>query len=205
MLSFKNTIAGTVLAVSALSISSQALDLEIPSGSYTLDPTHASLVWKVNHFGLSNYTARFTKFDVALDLNTADVSKSSVSVSIDPTSVKTDYVGEMDFDGEISNDAKFLNSAAFPEITFVSRKVEQTGNTTALIHGDMTMLGVTKPVTLKAALNGAMPQHPYAKVPAVGFQAEGSVKRSDFGFEYLVPYVGDDVSFVIEAEFIKAE
>jgi len=67
------------------------------------------------------------------------------------------------------------------------------------------MLGVTKPVTLKAVLNGAMAAHPYAKVPAVGFHAEGTIKRSEFGFDHLVPYVGDDVSFAIEAEFIKAE
>jgi len=175
----------------------------IPSGQYSLEKTHASLIWSVNHFGLSNYTARFTDFDVTLNLDMQDLNNSSVTAAINPLSVETDYPGEVDFDGEIASDAKFLNAPEFPEISFTSTHVEQTGDTTALLHGDMTMLGVTKPVTFNAVLNGAMASHPYAKVPAVGFRLEGTIKRSDFGFSHLIPYVGDDVRFVIEAEFLK--
>lgn len=205
MLLFKNAIKGAIVTA-ALGISSaQANEVQIPSGKYVLDPTHASLVWKINHFGLSNYTARFTKFDISLNLNVNSAEKSVVSASIDPTSVETDYPGETDFNAEISDDPKFLNSKDFPSIKFTSKRVELTGKNTALIHGDMTLLGVTKTILLEATLNGTLPEHPYAKVPAVGFRATGTIKRSDFGFDYLVPYVGDDVSFTIEAEFLKAQ
>lgn len=204
MLSLKQTVVNTAVAVAMFATPSSAIDVNAPSGTYVLEPTHASLVWKVNHFGLSNYTSRFTKFDISLNLDVDDVENSSVTAVIDPSSVRTDYQGEADFDAEVALDPKFLNSSKFPKIQFVSRKIVSTGAETALIHGEMIMLGVTKPVTLKARLNGTLAEHPYAKVPAVGFHAEGSVKRSEFGFDYLIPYVGDDVSFVIEAEFLKA-
>jgi polyisoprenoid-binding protein YceI len=193
----------TFLAPAAL-VADEA-KLAAPSGTYKMDPTHASLVWKVNHFGLSNYTARFTKFDVKLQLDVDHIEKSSVTATIDAASVKTDYPGKADFDGEIANTDNFLQSATFPTIEFVSRSIEKTGEKTALIHGDVTILGIRKPVTLKATLNGMMAAHPYAKVPAVGFHAEGFIQRSAFGIDYLIPYVGDDISFVIEAEFIKAD
>ena len=201
----KKLFLGAALTASAVLGAAHADAPAVPSGSYNLEPTHASLVWRVNHLGLSNYTARFTGFDVKLTLDSENIGNSSVTASIDPLSVETDYPGKTDFNAEISSDPKFLNASAYPAITFKSTKVEQTGDTTALIHGDMTMLGVTKPVTLQATLNGVLPSHPYAKVPAVGFHAEGTIKRSDFGFKHLLPYVGDEVSFVIEAEFLKAE
>jgi len=206
MISTKQFFVGAAIAFSTFSGAASASNsVAAPSGIYAMDPTHASLTWKVNHFGLSNYTARFTKFDVKLNLDVDVIENSSVTATIDPASVRTDYTGDVDFDDEIANGDKFLNASVFPKIEFVSRSVEKTGDKTALIHGEMTMLGVTKPVTLSATLNGAMAAHPYAKVPAVGFHAEGTIKRSEFGFDHLVPYVGDDVSFVIEAEFIKAE
>jgi len=205
MISTKQFALGAALALAAFSPAALASDVAAPSGTYAMDPTHASITWKVNHFGLSNYTARFTKFDVKLKLDVEDVSKSTVSASIDPVSVRTDHPAGSDFDTEISKDVKFLNAANFPTIEFVSKIIEKTGEKTALIHGEITMLGVTKPLTLAATLNGSMAAHPYAKVPAIGFHAEGSLKRSGFGFTHLIPYVGDDISFVIEAEFIKAD
>ncbi len=205
MLSVKYAVFGTLLSISAITGPSAALDIAAPSGEYRLDPAHASLIWKVNHFGLSNYTSRFRKFDVELTLDVENVEKSKLSVSIDPLSVKTDFSGEVDFDAEIASGTQFLNSGSYPSIKFVSKYIESTGDVTALIHGDMTMLGVTKSITLNAKLNGTMAEHPYAKAPAVGFHAEGSIKRSDFGFDYLIPYIGDDVSFVVEAEFIQAK
>ncbi len=205
MISPKHIFLSTALALASLSTATFAEDIAAPSGTYAMDPTHASLTWKVNHFGLSNYTARFTKFDVKLSLDVANVANSSVSATIDPLSVKTDYPGDVDFDGEISKSDNFLKAGTFPKIEFVSKTVEKTGATTALIHGDVTLLGVTKPLTLKATLNGSMPSHPYAKVPAVGFHAEGTINRTEFGMNYLVPYVGEDIAFVIEAEFIKAD
>lgn len=203
MSSLKTIATAVALCLAATGAGARADDANIPSGEYELEKTHASLIWSVSHFGLSNYTARFTDFDIKLNLDMGNLENSSVTATINPLSVETDYPGEVDFDGEIASDPKFLNAPEFPQITFASKRIERTGDTTARLYGDMTMLGITKPVTFDATLNGTMAIHPYAKVPAVGFHIEGTVKRSDFGFSHLIPYVGDDVRFVIEAEFLK--
>ena len=201
----KTAVIGASLALGSIAAPVLAADVTAPSGAYKVDPTHASVTWKISHLGLSVYNARFTKFDIDLNLDVDDVSKSSVKAVIDVTSVETDYPGETDFNGEIANDPKFLNSSAFPKIEFVSKSVEKTGEKTAKIHGTVTMLGVSKDMTLDATLIGATASHPFSKAPAVGFNATGTLKRSEFGFTHLVPYIGDEVTFNIDAEFQKAK
>lgn len=182
-----------------------AFEVNAPSGAYKLDPTHASITWKVGHLGLSNYTARFATFDIELTLDVENPANSAVSATIDPTSVRTDFPGAKDFDGEIAGE-KILNAGAFPEITFVSKSVDVTGDNTATITGDLMLAGVTQEVSLDAVLNGSLESHPFAKVPAVGFSATGSLDRTVFGVDFLAPQVvAPVVTFAIEAEFIKAE
>jgi len=178
----------------------------IPSGSYVIDPTHASITWRVVHFGMSNYTARLTKFTATVDLDAADVSKSNLKVSIDPMSVRTDfpYPEKTDFDATIGGDPKFLDGKAHPEITFVSTGIVVTGAKTANITGNLTLRGVTKPVTLATVFNGSIPAHPMTKLPVFGISAKGSFKRSDFGMDYGLQFVSDTVELIIEAEFTKA-
>jgi|JI10StandDraft_1071094.scaffolds.fasta_scaffold48037_4 polyisoprenoid-binding protein YceI len=179
----------------------------LPSGKYVVDPTHASLSWSVVHFGLSNYTARFVKFDASVDLDAADVSKSTLKVKVDPASVRTDYPypDKVNFDAEIATSPKFLDGTAHPNVTFVSTGIVVTGAKTANITGNLTLRGVTKPVTLAAVLNGSMPAHPMTKLPVFGISAKGSFKRSDFGMDYGTQFVSDTVELVIEAEFVKAQ
>ena len=86
-------------------------------------------------------------------------------------------------------------------ITFKSTAIVMTGSKTADVTGDLTMLGVTKPVTLKVTFNGGMASHPMAKKPAAGFSATGTVKRSEFGMTNALPFIGDDVTVLIETEF----
>lgn len=178
----------------------------LPGGLYKLDETHANLTWKVSHLGLSNYTARFTKFDADLMFNGQDISKSKVKATIDPTSIKTDYPypEKKDFDKKIIEGKQWFNSAQFPSITFTSTSVEQTGKNTGKVTGNLTFLGVTKPVTLDVTFNKALGNHPFKNKPALGFSATGSLKRSDFGMKTYIPSVGDDVQIIIEAEFIHA-
>jgi polyisoprenoid-binding protein YceI len=76
-----------------------------------------------------------------------------------------------------------------------------TGPKTADVAGELSLLGVTKPLVLKATLNGGMKEHPFAKKPAVGFSAVATLKRSDFGMTHLVPNVGDEVQIIMEIEF----
>jgi polyisoprenoid-binding protein YceI len=198
-LSLKPLLVAAAFALAAPAFA-QAAPLDVPAGEYVLDKTHASLTWQIRHMGLSNYTARFSTYDAVINLNPADPTKSSVTVTIDPTSVRTDFPfpEKEDFDKVIAE--KFLKASQHPKITFQSTGLVATGATTGKLTGNLTFLGVTKPVTLDVILNGAK-AHPMKKTPVLGFSATGVVKRSDFGStEYLGP-LGDDIKLIIEAEF----
>jgi len=194
----------------ASAASAAGADINAPSGAYKNDPYHSSLTFKILHMGLSNYTARFTKFDVALNLDAAKLGSSSVTVNIDPTSVRTDYSGDFkaghkdspfkSFDEEIARSDKFLNTDKFPTITFKSTKVTQTDKTLK-VTGDLTFLGVTKPVTLLGSVVGSVEKHPYMGKGVVGFSATGTVKRSEWGMVGTQAFLGDDVTIIFEGEF----
>ncbi len=207
MLTFaKTTAIATSLFVGA-TFTAQAAELNAPSGVYKVDPTHASVTWKINHLGLSNYTARFTGIDATINLNAENQSASTVTVSIDPKTVTTDYPfpKRTDFDAELQND-KFFHSAKFPSIDFQSTKLELIDDKHGKLTGNLTLRGVTRPVILDVTLNGSMKVHPFVKKPAMGFSATTTIKRSEFGMVHLIPFgVGDDVTVQIEAEFVKAD
>lgn len=181
----------------------------MPAGAYTLDKTHSSLVWKVNHLGLSNYTARFTKIDAMLNFDPKDPTKSTLVATIDPTSVKTDYPypEKKNFDAELTKGKEWFNTKQFPKITFKSTKIEKTSDTTGKIYGELTFLGVTKPLVLDATFNGAYAKKPFAPNDAagLGFSATGIIKRSLWGLGTYVPAVGDDVTIQLETEFHKVQ
>lgn len=175
-----------------------------PAGAYTLDKAHASLIIRVSHIGYSNFTARFVNWEANLGLDPAAPENSSINVTIDSRSIESDNApaGFIDI---MRND--FLKSREFPQITFRSTRVERTGPNTANITGDLTLLGVTKPVTLEARFNGGyegMALDPHARV---GFSAHGTFNRSDFGMSYGLPPagsnlgVGDQVEVIVETEF----
>jgi len=199
------------LAVAAISFSTPARAQEftpydqMPAGVYSLDKTHASLIWRVKHAGLSNYTARFKSFDADITFDPKDVTKSSVKAAIDPASLETDYAAtaEKDFNKNLITEEKWFNAGKFPQITFASTKIEKTGENTGKIHGDLTLLGVTKPVVLDAVFNGAYVQQPFSQKPTLGFSATGSLDRSDWGMDTYVPAIGDKVEIIIEAEFAR--
>jgi polyisoprenoid-binding protein YceI len=183
------------------------------AATYKVDPTHASITWRVNHFGLSNYTARFKNFDATLTFNPADVAANSVEVTIDPASVETDYPGDYkaghadspyaSWNEDLAKNPQWFNAAAHPLITFKSTAATQTSPTTGTLTGDLTFLGVTKPVTLDVTYNGVA-QMPWAPdQDKIGFSAKTTLKRSDFGMAAYIPNIADDVEVVIEAEFAE--
>lgn len=178
--------------------------VEAPSGSYVNDPTHTSLTWKIGHMGLSHYTARVSDVKVALQFDAANVENSSVAATINAATFDTGYPAQdKDFDEEIASDL-IMNAAAFPTITFQSKSIKQTSPTTANIVGDLTMMGVTKPVTLAATYNGSMASHPFVKVPALGFSAKTVIDRTEFGNTFLSgSALSDKVEIAIEAELLK--
>src|SRR5688572_17032799 len=139
---------------------SPAVELTAPAGTYTLDQNHRSLVGKVQHFNLAPYSLRFTKFDVVLNLDPKNLGAASVEVTLDPSSVRTDYTGDYkgthegtpyeSFEQALAQDAKFFNAGQFPAVTFKSTKVEPQGPGRMKVTGDLTLLGKTLPLTLDA-------------------------------------------------------
>lgn len=172
------------------------------AGAYALEKPHASLTWRVKHMGLSSYTARFTDFDATLDFDPAAVETSKVKAVINPLSVRTDHPTDAGWDGRIGKD--LFKGEQFPQIVFESTAIRKTGEFTGAVTGDLTFLGVTKPVTLDVTFNGgARAAALYQGRDAVGFSAHGTLKRSDFGSTRYAAFVGDEVEIIIEAEFTK--
>ncbi|MDZ4762356.1 MAG: YceI family protein [Alphaproteobacteria bacterium] len=196
-----------IAAATAALLTGPAL-AQAPSGEYVVDKPHASLTWTILHQGLSNYTARFTSFDAALTFNEADVSKSKLTVAIDPKTVETDYAKQRpagnttDFNKELSEEANFFNSGKHKGISFVSKSVAKTGDKKGTVTGDLTFLGVTKPVTLDVTYVGNR-NDPRANKHKLGFSATGKIKRSDFGMTFGQAFLGDEVKLMIEAEFVQ--
>lgn len=193
----------SLTAIPGLASAADTPYAEMPPGVYSLDETHASLTWKVSHLGLSDYTARFTDFDADLTFDPAAPENSSITASIDPTSIETDYPHpeEKDFDKLLIEGEGWFNSGDFPSITFESTTIERTGDNTGTMTGDLTFLGVTKPVTLDVTFNGAMAMQPFSQKPTLGFSATGTLNRSEWGMGTYVPNIGDEVELLIEAEF----
>ena len=140
-----------------------------------------------------------------LDIDPAKPESAKLLVTVDPTSIRTDYPfpESSDFDKDLGEGEDFFNARKFTRIIFSSTGVERTGKTTARVTGDLTMLGITKRMTIEVTLNGAKP-HPMAGVPALGFSGIAKLKRSDFGMTFMLPLVGDEVTLLIEAEFLKS-
>ena len=201
---FSCAVLGVVCMFGAPALASETTPFaQLPAGVYQLDKTHASLTWRVMHMGLAKYTARFADFDATLTLDPANPARSSVTAVVNPASVRTDYPhkDKKDFDAKLANGADWFNAGQFPEIKFNSTNLEVTGDNTGKLTGDLTFLGVTKPVTLDVVFNGGYAQHHMSGKPAVGFSATGTLNRSAWGFDTYVPHIADEVELLIEVEF----
>jgi polyisoprenoid-binding protein YceI len=180
---------------------------DMPAGEYKVDLSHASIVWKVSHLGLSDYVARFADFDASLQYNPDDIASSKVTVTINPMSIQTAYpnASDKDFDKILANDKSWFNAGKFASIDFASTSIEMTGEETAVMQGDLSFLGVTKQVSLDVVFNGAMLRQPFSGKPTMGFSATTSIIRSEWGMSKYTPNIGDEVEVMIEGEFVKAE
>lgn len=195
-------------AAATVPVAASEAPVDVPAGAYTIDPAHTSVLFRVDHLGFSNYTARFKKASAQLQFDPANLAASSVTVSIAAASLETDYPdpATLDFNAELLGET-WLNGAKFPEITFRSTKVEPTGARTMRIHGDLTLLGVTRPMVLDAKFNGGYAGHPMDPHARIGFSATGVLKRSEFGMTIGIPEPGttmgvsDAVSVIVETEF----
>ena len=169
-----------------------------PAGHYELDPSHASVLAKVSHMGLSSYTMRFDTVAGRFDYDPAQPTASQVSVVIDANSLD---VGDVGIGHKFARE--FLGADKFPQITFVSTAIQETDATHGVVTGDLTLNGVTRPVALAVTFNGSGPGLMGFGGYRMGFSAATDVKRSDFGSKAWQGVVGDAVHLVIEAEFSR--
>jgi len=190
MLKQKNILS--FLAVSALSFS--LVTPAITADTYKLDPMHTAVTWHINHFGFSNPSGKFMNVDGTLTLDEKNPSASKVTVTI-PIETMDSGITKLD---EHLKTKDFFNVAAFPTATFISDKVEVTGKDAAVVHGTLTVRGVSKPVDLNVKLNRLGEN--MMKKKTAGFSATATVKRSDFGMTSYLPGLGDEVKLDIESE-----
>ena len=175
----------------------------VTAGTYKTDPAHSLVGWRVNHFGFSDYFGIFGDVEGTLTLDPANLSGAKVDVTIPIAKVTTASAGLTDHltrAGQNGGKPDFFgpNPAA---ARFVSTGVQVNGQS-ATITGDLTMNGVTKPVTLDAEFVGAG-NHPFNQKATVGFEAETTIKRSEWGLGGFIPMVGDEVELDITVAFEK--
>ncbi|MCG8693853.1 MAG: YceI family protein [Minwuiales bacterium] len=166
--------------------------------TFEIDQSHTNIVFLVDHLGYSNMVGEFHEFSGSFTFDPDDVTNNKVEMVIKTDSVDTDHEKRDDH----LRSPDFFNTAEFPEMTFTSTSVEQTGKTTGKITGDLTLLGVTKPVTLDVTFNKMAP-HPipsYNGVVVAGFSARAKVDRTDFGMQYAAGAIGNELDLIIEVE-----
>ncbi len=164
--------------------------------TYGVDSTHTFPRFSYSHFGYSTQLSSFSKTTGKVVFD-AEAQKGSVDIVIDTKSVSTGFA---DFNEHIQGE-DFLDTTKFPQATFKSTKVVFEGDKPQSIEGQLTIKGVTKPVTLTVTSFQAMP-HPMLKKPAIGANAFTTIKRSEFNAGKYAPYVGDDVRIDIAIEAI---
>ncbi|MCZ0810687.1 MAG: YceI family protein [Pseudomonadota bacterium] len=168
---------------------------------YTLDPSHSQVIFSYDHLGFSTTYGMFSGFEGEIMFDQDDPANSSVNVAIPVRSMLTGW--EKRFEHFMSED--FFGAVEGDMVTFTSTGIEVTGDTTADITGDLTMNGVTKSVVLAAELNKS-DGHPMKDGQAwAGFDATTTLKRSEYGMDFAVPAVSDEVAVTISIEAGKAE
>ncbi|MGE7137182.1 YceI family protein [Luteibacter sp. NPDC031894] len=163
--------------------------------TYKLDPGHTMVLFSWNHFGFSNPSANLGQVDGTLVYDEKDPSKATVEATLPMAGLDT-FVPKLD---EHLKSADFLDAAKYPNVTFKSTKVTPAGKGKLKVVGDLTVHGVTKPVTLDVTLNKVGP-HPMMKMQTIGFDATTTLKRSDFGVGAYVPNVSDEIKVRITSE-----
>lgn len=166
---------------------------------YTLDPSHTQVLFSWDHLGYSHPTGEFDHVNGTLIYDAAHPSRSSVRVSIPVSSLHTHVPA---LDAQLLGPT-YLDAKKYPLITFISSKVRPEGGKRFKVEGQLSVHGVTHPVTLQVTLNKAG-KYPMIEAPALGFGASATFDRSAFGVGYGVPMVGDALQVTISAEAIES-
>ena len=164
----------------------------VTAGAYRLDPAHTRVLFSVSHLGFSTFYGEFPRPTGTARLNPVSSADDAVDVSASVAGVST---GNTTLDAELRGE-KWLDAEKYPTIRFKSVKVTQTGPGQADVAGELTLHGVTRPVTLQARFIGSG-VNPLSKTYTAGLQVSGEIKRSDFGVDTYLPMIGDDVGLII--------
>jgi polyisoprenoid-binding protein YceI len=193
-------LAAALLAAASLPALAQATHnpAEVQTGEFTVGTNHSQIGFTLSHMGFSNFSGRLSGVTGSLSLAGGDHSASKISVSVPTASFSTPVER---LTAELV-EPDWFDAKKFPAITFISTKVSPTGPDSATIVGDLTLHGVTKPITLTAKFVGAG-ANPMSKAYTVGFDATGTLKRSDFGVTKYVPLIGDEVELSLHGAFEK--
>jgi polyisoprenoid-binding protein YceI len=169
--------------------------------TYNVDPIHSFPNFTINHLGMTNVHGRFERMSGKITLDTA-AKTGSMEIKIPTETISTGDAKRAD--GARSRDehlrsADFFNSKEFPEMVFKSTKLNFAGDKVESVEGNLTLLGVTKPMKLQVTSFNCGP-HPFSKKPMCGAYVEGTIKRTDFGMKFGVPAISDDVKLAIGLE-----
>jgi polyisoprenoid-binding protein YceI len=197
-------VAGAAAAL--LSVSTAAPDAvaqtaaptlaSVKAGTYKVESNHTQVEFSLSHFGLTNYAGLFSGATGSLQLDPAHLTTAKLEVTLPVQSILTTVAKLTD---ELKG-PKWFDTAQFPSATFISTEVAPGGNGEAIISGNLTLHGVTKPVVLHAHFIGAG-VNPINKAYTVGFEVTGTIKRSEFGISTYVPNIGDEVHLTIAGAF----
>lgn len=194
-------LACTPLRVVTHSVS--PVEASVPAGHYTLDAHHWSIVFDVDHLHYTRFVMRFDRASAQLDWRANALEQATVVAVIDAASLDTN-VPLLD---RMVKGSQMLDVERYAQIRFASTRFERTadvdGRPAGKLTGDLTIHGVTQPVTLDVVFNGYAP-NPLTKQPTLGFAATGRFSRAKFGLTTWYPAVGDEIDVRIEAEFEQA-
>lgn len=173
----------------------------VAQGTWAIDKVHSKLRFSITHLMVSEAEGAFNTIDAKLTtVKDDDLTGATIEFTADAASVDTDNA---DRDKHVKN-PDFLDVEKYPTITFKSKSVTKTEGKKYKVTGDLTLHGVTKPVTLDVTFNGTA-VHPYTKKTIAGFKVSGVIKRADFGVGTTTPtaVLGDEINVSANAEFIK--
>lgn len=189
-------LAGPVVAQSA-GQPGTADPARVAAGTYRADASHTQVLWRVNHLGFSEFDGAFADASGTLTLDPARPASAALSMTIPIDRVTTTSTKL----NEHLMSKDFFDAAKYPTATFVSTAItgDRSGRNITVV-GNLTMHGITRPVTLVAQFVGAG-ANSMNKKPTIGFRATTTIKRSEFGVSYALPVVSDDVALTINAAF----
>lgn len=194
-------LLATVMLLGSCSLLTPSVETklqELRSGQYQIDKKHVSLIFKIGHMSLSTLVGRFNEVDATLDFDPANIAATRLDAQINVASID---VNNPDLEESLRGSTWF-DTKQFPQATFTTLKVEPKSGNTFRFTGNLSLHGVTAPVTLDVTFHGGA-NNMLTGYYTMGFSATGTIKRSAFGIDSYIPMIADDVALEVYAEFQK--